>query len=762
MDSLIYALVFMPVAGAVISYLTGRRNKKYRDYFVSAVTILEFVVAVILLFQYGAGGRTENMTELSGICGMGFSFTVDGFRAVYACIAAFMWMGTSLFSMEYFGHYRNRNRYYLFQLITLGATEAVFLSADLYTTFVFFEVMSFASYVWVAQDERWESLRAAATYLAVAVIGGLVMLMGLFLLYHQAGTLRIDELHEACQGKNVYGAALCMLFGFGAKAGVFPLHIWLPKAHPVAPAPASALLSGILTKTGIFGVLVISCKIFLHDGVWGTLVLMLGVLTMAAGAVLALFSIDFKRTLACSSVSQIGFIMVGIGMQGLLGEENALAVRGSFLHMVNHSLFKLVLFMVAGVIYMNLHKLDLNEIRGFGRKKPLLAFIYLMGALGIGGMPLWSGYVSKTLLHESIVEYTEILAENPAEMFGLTAAAGTMKAIEWVFLISGGLTAAYMTKLFIAVFVEKNRDAALQEKYDAQKKYMTPLSGGVLLAGSLLFPVMGVFPGLIMDKLADLGQGFMGLSEFGERVSYFSFGNLKGGLTSLAIGAALYLVIGRGWMMKRADTAAGDDAYNEEAFRAEKGIADGAGIFPAENIGAVSAFLKLRDGGSVYVDRWPKFLDLEEYLYRPVLLVILPAVCGRICGILDKATDVTAKFLIKAGSVIAGLLDTLVDALVVILRKTVYRDYSKMGELKEGNGFTYVLGSMANILCRIMNRTFWRKHPKEEDYRHKLALAYWRIRETSYLITRSLSYGLILFSIGLCATLIYLLIGAFR
>ena len=177
MDSLIYSLVFLPMAGAAVSYIVGRKNKKYRDYLVGAVTVLEFVLAVFLLYRYMTGGSVGDMTELPGVCGMGLIFTVDGFRAVYACIAAFMWMCTSLFSMEYFAHYRNRNRYYVFQLITLGATEAIFLSADLYTTFVFFEVMSFASYVWVAQDERKESLRAAATYLAVALIGGLVMLM---------------------------------------------------------------------------------------------------------------------------------------------------------------------------------------------------------------------------------------------------------------------------------------------------------------------------------------------------------------------------------------------------------------------------------------------------------------------------------------------------------------------------------------------------------------------------------------------------------
>ena len=155
----------------------------------------------------------------------------------------------------------------------------------------------------------------------------------------------------------------------------------------MAPAPASALLSGILTKTGIFGILVISCRMMVHEERWGAFVLVIGVITMFLGALLALFSVNFKRTLACSSVSQIGFILVGVGMLVLLGEENTLAARGTFLHMVNHSLFKLILFLVAAIIYQNTHKLDLNDIRGFGRKKPLLMFCYLMGALGIGGIP---------------------------------------------------------------------------------------------------------------------------------------------------------------------------------------------------------------------------------------------------------------------------------------------------------------------------------------------------------------------------------------
>ena len=706
------AAVFFPMAASIVSYLIGRKDKKLRNLFVSLTAAAEFLLMAIIVIRYGADGGSY---AIPGICGFGLHFTVDGFRALYGTIAAFMWMMTSLFSDEYFAHYRNRNRYYLFQLITLGATEAVFLSADLYTTFIFFEVMSFASYVWVAQDERKESLRAAATYLAVAVIGGLVMLMGLFLLYYQTGTLTISELYDACQGKNVYPAALCMFFGFGAKAGAFPLHIWLPKAHPVAPAPASALLSGILTKTGVFGILVISCQILLHDSVWGTFVLLTGVLTMAAGAVLALFSIDFKRTLACSSVSQIGFILTGIGMQGLLGEENALAVQGSFLHMMNHSLFKLVLFMTAGVIYMNLHKLDLNDIRGFGRKKPLLMGIYLCGALGIGGIPLFSGYISKTLIHESIVEYIELLREGVISSALLGA--GDMKLIEWVFLISGGFTVAYMCKLFFAVFIEKNCDPKIQEKYDAMcGSYMNKKSAFALTVSAVLFPAMGILPHMTMDKAAGFVKGFFHLEHIHE-ISYFSFANLKGGLTSIAIGAVIYLVIGRLWMIKKEE-----------------------------------------NGDTAYVNYWPKVLDLEDYLYRPVLLRVIPSVCGAVCFVLDRAVDFIARILPIAGSVEASFFDTIVDTIVVFLRKTIYRDSPQPKELLEGNALTYKLGSFVNRIVSVLNKTAWRDRPNEKDYTHQYALIYTSFKENSSLIGRSLSYGLILFCLGLLATLVYLLL----
>ena len=711
MEILIDLLVFLPMAAAFVSYGIGRRSKTGRDAFVGAVVLTELALSVVLLAN--ATGWDGQLVSLPGVCGMGLHFSVNGFRAVYALIAAFMWAVTGLFSPEYFAHYHNRNRYYLFQLLTLGATVGIFLSADLYTTFVFFEIMSLCSYVWVAQDEKPEALRAAGTYLAVAVIGGMVLLMGLFLLEHQTGTLMVEELPAACKGKNIWPAAVCMLVGFGAKAGAFPIHIWLPRAHPVAPAPASALLSGILTKTGIYGILVITAKMLTHDEAWGAFILIVGVITMLLGAVLALFSVNFKLTLACSSVSQIGFILVGVGMMGLLGHHNALAVRGTFGHMVNHSVFKLVLFLAAAVIFMNTHCLELNDIRGFGRKKPLLMGIFLMGALGIGGIPGFSGYISKTLLHESIVEYVHGLQHG--EFLSRFYTAGTMTAIEWCFLISGGLTVAYMTKLFAAVFLEQNADAEVQRRFDGQKNYMKPVSAAALTAAAVVIPILGMLPYRTMDALADLAQGFLEGHAPAHAVRYFTWVNLKGSLISIAIGAGLYLTVVRRWMM---------------------------------------------DENGRYLDRWPRAIDLEERFYRPLLLKILPGVFGFLCSLLDRAFDLCAAGAIRLGSLLAGILNVLVDGAVVLLRKTVYRDSPEPDELEEGNALTHAFGVTLNTLELLLNKTIWRHHEHKKDLEHWFVLKYAAFKENATVIGRSLSFGLVLFCLGLCATLVYLLISA--
>lgn len=645
-----------PMLGIFLALVIARNKDTLRFNLAIGVMVIEMALLMLLLLEV-LQGRSISY-QLPDFCGMGLSLKLGGFRAVYGCIAAFMWLMTTVFTKEYLQHYGHKARYLFFTLVTCGATVGVFLSADLFTTFIYFEIMSFTSYVMVIHEETKEAMKAGETYIAVAVLGGMVMLMGLFLLYSQTHTLAMDQLYavtEALQDKTlllISGALI--LFGFGAKAGLFPLHIWLPKAHPVAPAPASALLSGILTKAGVFGMLVIAMEIFRESQTWAFLILGLGVITMVLGAILAVFSNNLKRTLACSSMSQIGFISVGLAMAIFLGHHNALAVRGTILHMVNHSLIKLLLFMIAGVVYMNLHQLDLNRIRGFGRNKNLLKLLFLIGALGISGVPLFNGYISKTLIHESIVE--------TIELFGPIAMTDLFRITEILFITAGGLTFAYMIKLFVCVFVEKNADSQLQKKFDETTKVMNGQSTLALCLSAIPLLLIGLFPNWAADGLADVTQSFMHGTSPAHSVDYFSSVNLQGAITSLVIGAFVYVLFIRVVLMKK-----------------EEGI-------------------------MVYAERWPTWLDLETLLYRPILQKLLPFF----------------------GAFVSRLAGSLTDGFVGLLNRTLLR----RKKIQPANQEDFVPGELV------------------PEYHTSQVLSE---------IESSLSFGLLLFGLGVCIAMLYML-----
>lgn len=631
---------------------------------------------------------------LPDVCGLGLSFYFGGFRLIFAVISTYMWFMTTVFSKEYLAHSFKKKRYYLFLIITYIATTLVFVSDDLYTTFVFFEIMSVASYICVIHDERKDTLRAGGVYLAVAVIGGLVSLMGIFLLYDLIGDLSYGNMRELClqiyqngsdiEIRQLYAAAICILTGFGAKAGMFPLHIWLPMAHPVAPAPASALLSGIITKTGIFGLIVLAVYVLPESTNWGLAICVLGTVTMLLGGLLAIFSIDLKRTLACSSMSQLGMIMVGTGLITLLGEENALAVRGSVLHMVNHSNLKLVLFMSAGVIVMNLHKLDLNDIRGYGKKKIVLKLSFLAGALGIAGVPLFNGYISKTLLHEAIVEYVPY---NSA-----------FKAIEWLFLLTGGMTVCYMTKLFVCIFVENNSDKELQAQYNAKTPYMTVLTGIVLVVSAMVIPVFGLFSDHTLNRLADISSTFLHSSTLEHEIDYFSFSNLKGGLISIVIGMALYLLFVKTLLIR-----------------------------------------KEAEGITRYVNLWPQKLDLLTLCYEPLILVILPAVFGFICRIIDF----------------------VMDGIILVCRRTTHRQLQEKPVIPEGFHLAWNLGNMLNRGRAVYMRIIGKKDSDKtsgKDYIYAIAQKQVIFRQSKKVVSASSAFSFMMFAIGIIGVVVYLLL----
>ncbi len=702
---LIPVVILLPMALAIAAACVSKRHAFLRDSLVVGGGIATFALCVLLALQ------GEGELVIPGVCGFGLTFKADGFRAVYGCIAAFMWMMSGVFSPEYFSHHaENRGRYSLFNLLTLGATLGVFYSNDLYTTFIFFEIMSVTSFVMVAHEETAGAMKAAYTYLAVAVIGGMTTLMGMFLLYKELGTLAFDAMAAAktASGANLTAASWLVVVGFAAKAGLYPLHIWLPKAHPVAPAPASALLSGILTKSGVFGLIVVCSRLMAGDAAFGNLLMVFACVTMFLGALLALFSVDLKRTLACSSMSQIGFITVGLSTMVLLGEHGSFAAYGSVMHMANHSLIKLVLFMAAGVVYMNTHSLDLNVIRGYGRRKIVLHICFLLGALSIACIPpIGSGYNSKSLLHEALLE----LIAHQQELGHVWL---PYKAAEILFLISGGLTVAYMIKLYICIFWQKNPDR--QEEY-SHGRSMNPVSAVALIGSAIVLPFLGAMPATFLTPLGDMSAAFFGQHAPAHAIHYFSWENLKGAIISISIGLAAYLLVVRPLLMKKD----------------ERGV-------------------------RVYVDRWPAALDLEDGVYRPAIDGVL-SFCGKVFGFVAAIPDskFTLTFVPRAVTAFTRGLAELPERFVLLMRRTVFTASRAHRKPPVGNRFTYALGTGMNAVSRLLNRIFHRETPFRTDFEYVLDASWTEVRKSTGLITVSVSFGLLLVCIGLYVTFLYLL-----
>ena len=426
-------------------------------------------------------------------------------------------------------------------------------------------------------------------------------------------------------------------------------------------------------------------KILGGETEWGAFVLVTGTVTMVYGGLRGVLSDNLKTTLAYSSMSQLGFIMVGVGMEGILKsllstagiaanqnlafEGYKMAQQGMFLHMINHSTAKLTLFMLAGIVFMNAGSYELNRVRGFGRKKPFLLAMFALAAAGIGGVPLLNGYFSKTMLHESITLCSEYLAQN---MTYASYLSGLVNGVEYLFLFSGGLTVAYMIKLCIALFAEKNEDAALQKEYDAKKNYAALFTKLAVIACALPIPVVGLLPLFVKREI-------------------FSLESLSGAAVSIGVGIVVYAVIVRFVVFNR------------------------------------------KEGH--YRDIFPKWLDMERYVYRALVYRTIPFLLG----------------------IISRILDSFVDSIALLLKKTIYRERALPYELPEGNRITHSVGvGMENI--RKIYYKIGKKDYEPKNYEHKLALKSTDFFESLRIIERSLSFGLFMFCVGLMLTMIYMLV----
>jgi formate hydrogenlyase subunit 3/multisubunit Na+/H+ antiporter MnhD subunit len=347
-------------------------------------------------------------------------------------------------------------------MASLNSSIGVMFAGDFLTLFIFFEGLIIFPYALVAHKEDGPSLRGANFYLYLGAASSLSLLFGIGLLYHFTGSIMIQPLatavNTALAPSVKYWIALFMIVGFGGKAGLFLEHIWLPNAHPVAPTPASCLLSGAMIKAGAYGIFRVTCMLFVpphwdmtrYVSQWATMsnigyaIIWVGITTMFLGVLSALISANSKRMLAFHSVSQMGYIVMGIGCGAYMGSDGAMGLAGGIYHIINHALFKASLFICVGAFYYQTHELDMYKLGGMLKRMPVVAIGLLIAACGIAGIPGFNGFASKTLLHHAILEAYEHSAHlgNGVPDFKLRFA-------EIIFMITAGGTFASNMKLFV-------------------------------------------------------------------------------------------------------------------------------------------------------------------------------------------------------------------------------------------------------------------------------------------------------------------------
>jgi len=340
-----------------------------------------------------------------------FVLRLDPLAGLMVAVICGLALVASIYSLAYVREYEGRGVGPMgFFTNTFVASMLLVVTADdAFWFLVFFEMMSLASYFLVVFDQNEEAVSAGFLYFLVAHAGSVAIMAAFFLMANAAGGFSFEAFRAHHPSETVSSIAFVLaLAGFGAKAGMIPLHIWLPRAHPAAPSHASALMSGVMIKIGVFGIVKVGVDL-LGGGVawWGLLVLALGAISSVLGVVYALAEHDIKKLLAYHSVENIGIILLGVGT-GMVGLETGhplvavLGLMAGLYHLVNHAVFKGLLFLGAGSVIYRMHTKDMEEMGGLGRTMPWTSLSFLVGALAISAIPPLNGFVSEWYTYQSL------------------------------------------------------------------------------------------------------------------------------------------------------------------------------------------------------------------------------------------------------------------------------------------------------------------------------------------------------------------------
>jgi proton-translocating NADH-quinone oxidoreductase chain N len=395
--------MFAPFAVVLFGLVTDKfKVAKLREIvaILVSLTTLYSVWNIYTMVQSSASGIL--VVTLGGAPPLGACFEIDMLGVYMAFSAALLGLFATLYSYNYMQHDTRLTEYYtLLSALVVGIIGVAF-AGDFFTFFVFWELMGITSYVLVAfRKENWGPIEAGFKYMVMGAVGSTMLLLGIALIYGMAGTVNFAQISSVLHigGGGVWAMLAMLIFvvGFGIKSAIVPMHTWLPDAHPEAPSPISAMLSGILIETALYGLTRILYIAFpIAD--FSLMIAALAVITMTFANVVAVLQTDVKRMLAYSSIAQVGYMLVGVASGGIMG------LTGLFLHVFNHSLMKGLAFLSAGSMIEEAGSRDIDKLRGIAKVMPITTLTMFIAMLGLGGIPGTAGFISKYLLFGSAIE----------------------------------------------------------------------------------------------------------------------------------------------------------------------------------------------------------------------------------------------------------------------------------------------------------------------------------------------------------------------
>jgi len=465
--------------------------QKHRYYHFTA--IVSGVTLAIMLYMYPPiiSGKILNLTLDTGL-GFNFVFRADLLSFLIGIISVILWTLSSIYSIEYMKHSHAHARFNIFSLLSLCGMLGVVFTGNLFTLYIFFELLSVASSILVFHEETPDSMKAGFKYLFLGITGGLVLLFSIIMTYAITGTGDLTLIGIGLQGSSwlpwiFWG----FIIGFGVKAGIFPLHIWLPSAHPVAPSGASALLSGVMIKAGAYGIFktiynIIGYQDISNNHMWLMFsLLMISLITIFLGSACAITQKEIKKMLAYSSISQIGYVIMGFCLMSPLG------IVGGLLHVFAHALMKGTLFMCAGAFIYKTGLRELEDLKGIGRRMPLVTMAFSVCAFSMIGLPPFIGFISKWFLALGTLEIMK--------MGNYWAGMGLIALLTLLF--SSLLNLVYYGPVVISAWMHESKEERLAAEDNPGSKendnddpnwiMLTPI---LTLTVAVLF--FGIFPGL--------------------------------------------------------------------------------------------------------------------------------------------------------------------------------------------------------------------------------------------------------------------------